>query len=142
MDILDDLDDLVSMLLPFAVPPNRFPFRALAARVGRAPLGGEREVAMAALMIARLACDALGNRVAEGKQREERVTAAKTWLASIAVPARARPALARALDATARDRASISAALEELANVAASWLDEASVAELRAVTAAPLVNSR
>jgi hypothetical protein len=129
-------------MLPFAVPPIRFPFRALAARVGRAPLGGEREVAMAALMVARLSCDALGLRAAEVKQREERAAAAKSWLASIAVPARARPALARALDATGRDRAAIAAALDELVRVAAQWLDDGSLAELRAVTAAPLVNSR
>lgn len=110
--------------------------------MGRAPLGGEREVAMAALMVARLSCDALGLRAAEAKQREERATAAKTWLASIAVPARARPALSRALDATARDRAAIAAALEELVKVAAPWLDDASLAELRAVTSAPFVSSR
>lgn len=97
---------------------------------------------MAALMVARLACDALGPRATEVKAREQRATAAKAWLASIAVPARARPVLVRALDATARDGAAISVALEELATVAAPLLDAASVAELRAVTAAPLVNSR
>lgn len=129
-------------MLPFSVPPIRFPFRALAARVGRAPLGGEREVAMAALMVARLACDALGLRAADVKQREGRATAAKTWLASIAVPASARPALSRALDATAHDRAAIGEALEEVVKVAAPWLDDASLAELRAVTSAPFVHSR
>jgi hypothetical protein len=141
MDIVDDLDDLDSMLPPFAVPPIRFPFRALAARAGRASLGGEREVAMAVLMVARLAGDALRPRAAEVKQREERAAAAKAWLASIAVPVRARPALGRALDATAGDAAAISAALEELAKVAGAWLDDPSVAELRAITGAPLVNS-
>lgn len=110
--------------------------------MGRAPLGGEREVAMAALMVARLSCDALGVRAAEVKRREERASAAKSWLASIAVPARARPALARALDASARDSAAIAAAIEDLVKVAAPWLDDASLAELRAVTAAPFVNSR
>ena len=130
------------MLPPFAVPPNRFPFRALAARAGRAPLGGEREVAMAALMVARLACDALRERVPAGKQREARAVAAKGWLASIAVPARARPVLVRAVDATACDGPAIAAAIDELVKVAGTWLDEASIGELRAVTAAPFVNSR
>jgi hypothetical protein len=92
---------------------------------------------MAALMLARLACDALRDR-----HREDRLTAAKVWLASIAVPARARPVLVRALDATAKDAAAIAAALDEAIKVAGTWLDEASIAELRAVTAAPLVNSR
>jgi hypothetical protein len=129
-------------MLPFAVAPNRFPFRALAARAGRAPLGGEREVAMAALMVARLACDALGGRAATPKQRAERAAAAKGWLASIAVPARARPALARAVEASGRDPDAIAPAMDEVARVVAQWLDVACVAELRAVTAAPLVNSR
>lgn len=97
---------------------------------------------MAALMVARLASDALGSRVAPVKQREERATAAKAWLASIAAPARARPLLGRALDATTRDVVAISAALHDLATGVAPWLDEASLAELRAVTAAPLVNFR
>jgi hypothetical protein len=97
---------------------------------------------MAALMVARLSYDALGGRTPEEKHLEERASAAKSWLASIAVPARARPALARAIDATARDGAGIAAALDDLAKVLAPWLDEASVAELRAVTAAPFVNSR
>lgn len=97
---------------------------------------------MAALMIARLACDALRERVPAGKQREARAAAAKAWLASIAVPARARPVLVRAVDAMARDGAAIAAAIDELAKVAGAWLDEASIGELRAVTAAPFVNSR
>ena len=41
--------------LPYALEPLRFPFPALAALAGRLPLGGGREVALAALMTARLA---------------------------------------------------------------------------------------
>jgi hypothetical protein len=133
---------MLPALPPFAVPPIRFPFRALAARVGRAPLGGEREVALAALMIARLARDALTEHAMSAAQRAERAMAAKAWLASLAVPARVRPALGRAVDATARDGDAIAAALSDLAKVAAQWLDEACVGELRGVTAAPFVNSR
>jgi hypothetical protein len=130
------------LLPPFAVHPIRFPFRALAARAGRAPLGGERELALAALMIARLSSDALGQHPLSAAQRTERATAAKAWLASLAVPARTRPALARALDATARDPEAIAGALSDLVTVAAQWLDEPCVAELRAVGTAPFVNSR
>jgi hypothetical protein len=122
------------------VAPVRFPFRALAARAGRAPLGGEREVAMAALMVARLAHDAVGEHPISVTQRAARATAAKGWLASLALPARARPVLARAVEATARDPEAIAAALDDLAQVAAQWLDERSVAELRAIAATPLVN--
>ncbi len=97
---------------------------------------------MAALMVARLSCDAVRGGALSDEQRRERATAAKAWLASVAVPARARPALARALDATAGDRAALATAVDELARVATAWLDEASVAELRGVTAAPFVNPR
>src|SRR5687768_5211874 len=121
-------------MLPFAVPPIRFPFRALAARTGRAPLGGEREVAMATLMVARLACDALAPKAPLAKQRAERAAAAKSWLGSIAVPARARPALVRALEATGKDAATIASAIDELVKVVDPWLDAASLGELRAVT--------
>jgi hypothetical protein len=110
--------------------------------VGHAPLGGEREIALAVLMIARLSWNALGEHSLSAVQRAERATAAKAWLASLAVPARARPALVRALDATARDGEAIAAALNDLVNVVAQWLDEPSMAELRAVTAAPFVHSR
>jgi hypothetical protein len=130
------------MLPPFAVPPIRFPFRALAARAGRAPLGGEREVAMAALMVARLSADALREGALGAQQRAERAAAAKAWLASIAVPARARPPLTRALEATAHDGAAIAAAVDDLVTTAAPWLDKGSMAELRGVTAAPFVNPR
>lgn len=131
-----------SSLPPFAVPPIRFPFRALAARVGRGALGGEREVALAVLMIARLSHDALGEHALGAAQRADRAAAAKGWLASLAVPASVRPALVRALDATARDGAAIAAALSDLVTVAAQWLDEPSVSELRAISPAPLVSSR
>ena len=123
--------------------PIRFPFRALAARAGRAPLGGDREVALAVLMVARLAGDAVGPHALGAAERAERAAAAKSWLASLAVPARVRPALARAIDASGRDRDAIAAALADLAKVAAAqWLDEPCLAELRAITGAPFVSSR
>jgi hypothetical protein len=93
-------------------------------------------------LIARLSSDAMGVHALGATQRAERATAAKAWLASLAVPTRARPALARALDATARDSEAIAAALSELVNVAAQWLDEPSLAELRAVITGPFVSSQ
>jgi hypothetical protein len=95
---------------------------------------------MAALMVARLAHEALGEHALGSSQRAKRAAAAKAWLASLALPARARPALARALEATAREHEGITTAVAVLADVAAQWLDEGSIAELRAITATPLVN--
>ena len=93
-------------------------------------------------MIARLAGDAVGAHALGAPERADRAAAAKGWLASLAVPARVRPALVRAIDASARDRDAIAAALADLAKIAAQWLDEPCLAELRAITSAPLVSSR
>ena len=94
-------------------------------------------------MVARLAGDAVGAHALGASERAERAAAAKSWLASLAVPARVRPALARAIDASVRDRDAIAAALADLAKVAASQgLDEPCLTELRAITGAPLVSSR
>jgi hypothetical protein len=131
-----------SALPPFAVPPVQFPFRALAMRAGRAALGGDREVALAALMLARLARDARGPKALSAAVRVERAAAAKSWLASIAIPVRIRAPITCALEASARDSDELTAALEDAIRACAPWLDDASVAELRAITAGPVVTSR
>jgi hypothetical protein len=97
---------------------------------------------MAALLVARLAHDALGEHALGATQRAERAAGAKGWLASLALPAQARPVFARAMEATPRNQEAIVAALAELADFAARWLDDGSLRELRAITATPLVNSR
>ena len=129
-------------LPPYAVPPVHFPFRALAARAGRAPLGGEREVALGALMVARLARDAIGENELPIALRKERAAAARTWLASLALPARARSPLTRLLEASAGDATTLTAAIDDAATALTPWLDDHCIAELRAITARPLVNSR
>jgi hypothetical protein len=91
-------------------------------------------------MVARLAHQALGEHALSSTQRVERATAAKGWLSALALPARARSVFVRAVEATARDHESIAGALAALADVATQWLDEGSVAELRAIAATPLVN--
>lgn len=129
-------------LPPFAVPPLRFPFRALAARAARAPLGGERETVLAALMIARLARDAIGEKALSAESRAERAASAKSWLASLAVPARVRPVMVRALEATARSPEEVAAVLADVIRAAGNALDAASREELRAVAASLVVPSR
>ena len=129
-------------LPPYAVAPVHFPFRALAARAGRAPLGGEREVALAALMAARLARDAVGENELPAALRKQRANSARTWLASLALPARARSPLARLVEASAGDAATLVGAIDEAADALAPWLDDHCLAELRAITARPFVNSR
>ena len=76
-----------------------FRFRALAGLAGRRPLGGDREVAVAAFVAARLACRRPAPHAAPPEARTARATGARAWLAAVAVPAPARGPLARVIDA-------------------------------------------
>lgn len=113
--------------LPYALEPLRFPFPALAALAGRLPLGGGREVALAALMTARLARD-VG--ITDAGDRGTRVTAAKVWLASLALPAATRVPFARCVEATIGSPAQVAGALRSLIAAASTHLDGPSVQEL------------
>lgn len=132
----------VPALPPYAVPPVHFPFRALAARAGRAPLGGDREVALGTLLVARLARDAVGENELPMALRKERAAAARTWFASLALPARARSPLVRLLEASVSDAAALAAAIDDAAKALTPWLDDHCIAELRAITTRPFVSSR
>jgi hypothetical protein len=116
--------------LPFASEPLRFPFPALAALAGRLPLGGGREVALAALMAAHLAQGAASGEALPPAERATRASAAKVWLASLALPAATRVPFARCLDATAGMSLPLSGALRSLAAAASAHLDAPSVQEL------------
>ncbi|HWP03864.1 MAG TPA: hypothetical protein VNL96_10435 [Gemmatimonadaceae bacterium] len=88
-----------------------FPFRALAARAG-ASGAGSCELLLAALMVARLLDGAVPPNALPLHARQARSAAARTWLATLALPAGTRAVLARAIDATGTDD---SAALREAA---------------------------
>lgn len=118
------------MSLPFALEPLRFPFPALAALAGRLPLGGGREVALAALMTARLAQGAAAGDPLHPADRASRATAAKVWLASLALPAATRVPFARCIDATTGPTLPLSGALRSLVAAAGAHLDGPSVQEL------------
>jgi hypothetical protein len=93
-------------------------------------------------MGARLARDATGENELPIALRKERAAAARTWLASLALPARARSPLTRLLEASTGDGATLTAAIDDSANALTPWLDDQCIAELRAITARPFVNSR
>jgi hypothetical protein len=123
---------------PYAVAPARFRFPALAALAGRAPLGGPREVALAALMAARLAAGSLDPDPLAPSARARRAAGARRWFAALALPAAARAPFARLVDASAGDsRAALAVALDGTAAAAAPHLDEPAAAELRELVAAP-----
>src|SRR3954465_7167797 len=59
---------------PYAVPSTEFRFPALAALAGRAQLGGDREVALALYVAARLAQDCRGASALSDSSRAERAS--------------------------------------------------------------------
>lgn len=124
-------------LPPYALATPTFRFPGLAALAGRAPLGGEREVALACLMAARLAAGALPDASMSAAGRTARAAAAKGWFASLALPAAARIPLARLVEASAGDDApALETALRGVTTVTAKQLDSTALSELTALAAA------
>lgn len=121
---------MLSEPLPYAVESLRFPFPALAALAGRLPLGGGREVALAALLTARLAQGVASGEALHPSDRATRATAAKVWLASLALPAATRVPFARCVEATTGTSLQVAGALRSLVAAAGAHLDGPSVQEL------------
>jgi hypothetical protein len=124
----------VSFAPPYALAPTTFRFRALAALAGRAPLGGARETALASYVVARLAVGCLPDSVLPLDDRATRASAARTWLASLALPVPVRAPLVKVIESTRHEsRPEVAAAIVTVADVAASYLDGPALAELRAL---------
>lgn len=119
---------------PYALATPRFRFRALAALAGRSPLGGEREVALAALLAARLVVGALPPQPLPQGVRATRANGARAWFAALALPTPLRQSLARLVDATmAVERDGLEPALRSVIEVGTPQLDALAVSELREV---------
>jgi hypothetical protein len=116
--------------LPYALESLRFPFPALAALGGRLPLGGGREVALAALMVARLAQGVAPGQSLAAIDRVARASAAKVWLASLALPSATRQPFARCVDATSGSPLQAAGALRSLVSATGAHLDSAAIQEL------------
>lgn len=116
--------------LPFGLEPLAFPYPALASLAGRLPLGGGREVALAALTSARLAGGLRGDDALSQADRATRAASAKVWLASLALPASTRVPFARLIDATGGTSQGAATALRSVVAAAGPYLDGPSVAEL------------
>jgi len=116
---------------PFSLARPAFRFRALANLAARAPLGGEREMALAALMAARLSDGVLLATPLTAAARASRAAGAKLWCSTLTLPAAARTALGRVVDATEiGERPQVAGVLSAFAIVAGSALDAPSRAEL------------
>lgn len=116
--------------LPYGLESLGFPYPALALLAGRLPLGGGREVALASLMVARLAGALSGTYALTVAERTTRASASKVWLASLALPANTRVPFARCIESTTGSPAQASAALRTVLAAAGVHLDGAAVAEL------------
>lgn len=114
--------------------PREFPFPALAAYAAVAPLGREREIAMACLLGARLIEGTLPPLDLAASIRRGRATGARAWLASHQMTTRLRSGFERLYDATAADSpGGIPRALRAVLEMASPRLDGASRAELAAL---------
>jgi hypothetical protein len=115
---------------PYALAPTSFRFPALAMLAGRAPLGGQREVALAVYLAARLADDSIPARGLAHATRSERATGAKSWMSTLALPAAVRPALGKLVEASAGEPAEVADAVRNVTSVTANFLDSNARSEL------------
>jgi hypothetical protein len=115
---------------PYALAPTSFRFPALATLAGRAPLGGQREVVLAAYVVARLAHDTLAERGLSPETRIDRAAHARTWLATLALPAPARAALQRSIEASAAESRAAAEAMTGVMKSIDTFLDPPSRMEL------------
>ncbi|HWZ58057.1 MAG TPA: hypothetical protein VNW46_03690 [Gemmatimonadaceae bacterium] len=119
---------------PYALsaPPFRFP--ALAALAGRGQIGGDREVALAAFVAARLVVGVLPPNPLPAPARIARAAAGRHWLASLSLPPMVRAPFIRLVDATAgTDREALAAALRSAIDASSPALDLPARNELEAV---------
>jgi hypothetical protein len=121
---------------PYALEATSFRFPALAALAGRSALGGQREVALATYLAARLAHDVLPSRGLSSAVRGERANGAKTWLSTLALPAGVRPALARLVETSGSGPGPTAEALRAVIAATTTLLDGRSKAELDQLAAA------
>ena len=115
---------------PYALAPTPFRFPALASLAGRAPLGGEREVALATYLAARLAHDALAERGIPQPIRAERAVSAKSWLSTLSLPASTRSALVKLVEASGADANGVAVALRGVIAATSNRLDRGARSEL------------
>ena len=122
---------MIGIAPPYSLAAPTFRFRAIASLAGRAPLGGEREMALAALMAARLADAHLLEVPLSATARASRAAGARVWCSTLTLPAAARIPLVRVVDASEHgDRKHLGEMLAAFATVAGPVLDPASRVEL------------
>jgi hypothetical protein len=129
-------DGVIGQQPRFALAAAHFRFRALAAFAGRAALGGDREVALACLVVARLASGMLAPFDIQTADAKSRSAATKQWLSALSLPSSIRIPLTHVADAVATGNPTATgAALERMLVAVSRNIDEASAGEIRAIVA-------
>ncbi len=118
---------------PYALDPVAFSVPALAECAGTATLGGDREMALAAVMTARLILAALPPIQLAQPDRALRADRARSWLSALTMPQPARMALLRSVDASVASGMEAAASLRELMQVLTGHLSPAALQELGAL---------
>lgn len=115
---------------PYSLDPVAFSAPALAEAVGAAQIGGDRELALGTLMVARLVIAALPPVPLAPEERTLRAERTRQWLSGLTMPQPARMALIRAIDASAAPGINATAALRELAQMLTGHLPDPALREL------------
>ena len=122
---------MIGQLPPFALAAPFFRFKALASHAGRAALGGDREIALACFVAARLSVSLLPPYLLAPADSAARIASTRQWLASLALSAPVRVAMVAVIDAVSSgNRRGTVSALSSLIEASVRQLDQASVAEL------------
>jgi hypothetical protein len=115
---------------PYALDTPTFAFVATATFAARAPLGGPREIGLAAYVTARLADDMVEQRRLSVEARRARAASARRWLSTLSLADPIRRAFMDLVTATESDGSETAQALRRVIEVTAGVIDAAARAEL------------
>lgn len=115
---------------PYSLEPVLFATPALAECAGSAALGGDREMALAALTTARLMLATMPPALLSEAERVTRAERARSWLSALTMPQPARMAILRAIAASVPGGIDAAASLRELMHVLTGHLSPAALTEL------------
>ena len=107
---------------PYALDTPVFSFASLATLAARAPLGGVREVALAAYATARMASD-VGSDALPVEARKTRAASARRWLSTLTIGEPVKRAFLDLIAATETDAATTAGAVRRVIDVTGSVLD-------------------
>lgn len=118
---------------PYSLEPVQFSLPAIADAAGSAALGGDREMALATFMVARLMLATLPPAPLSQSERAVRADRTRNWLSALAMPQPARMALLRCIDASVGAGLEAAASLRELGQVLTGHLTSTALRELTAL---------